>query len=1000
MQPFILACGTRNAKFAGSAVICLQRLIIANALPREALEDVLGALRECSTLALDIQLKVLQALPSLLQNYSSSLTGSLLATAFQVCFLLYGSKTAVVSHTAAAALQQLVNSTFEKAAADEQAPWNSTPVEVPIEDGSATIWGSSLDAHNLLQDICLLTEGQKAKQFPAASLTQNFGLELLESILTNHVEIVTAHPEQIHVLHVHLMPLVIKILSDKMAFALTVRAMRLLQLVLRRLLFALASDCETALSLLNHMLDPDAATLWKRALCLEVFRSLHSEPALMRSLYSHFDEADEKRNIIRDHLGGLVRLASEKPAIIGLGQQSSVPVVQVDDSGEQAAMQAGGLVGSIGASVTTTDINSPGISSRWSLIRTPCVDMLDKLEAPSLPATYIYSLALNCITSFSEGLARFMLPFTVPSESKSKRRHTRTLDAEMREDSTDTERPYQEGRPKIQSQPARKVPINPLGLKDHVLYRQILTSAHMVDQCWPALLAVSSTYLNATMDSEHYHALIRAFQKFTQIAGLLDLVTPRDAFLTTLGKHAVPSNTASQNFRPMASTDQNDSEEKESSTQQDDLDNPTPIKPPLKRQSTLPIAVPTMNTRHLLCLRALLNLGIALGPVLHKAWSIILEALQQADLVISLSGPAQIKQPGLGRRKPEVTQPIEDIDGVEDLSLEITAAETAASRMFESTSELPNDAFLEHLQCICALLRADTPEPEPGSPNGMLSSGFGPRRHQKLRSISGITAEASAPDRESLFLLEKLGVVIQNNVNRLSQHDTTDSGWDLLLNKLVNTFSSHSATSEVRIRAASCFNQMVILTATSETSQSLTSQDSIRARSFEALLKEIRAVHGPASFSSRASIQCEQDIHAHALDASRSILEHCGDSLELGWTSVFSIVNSIFDSKTSRTHDRSRSAKLVHSSFGSLQLICSDFLGSVPPSSLLQLLDTLFAFSDQEQELNISLTVGEWYLVLLKVDTNNSHTDYHILPQHIRLPATRSTDNRLERLGV
>lgn len=967
MQPFILACGTRNAKFAGSAVVCLQRLIVANALPRETLEDVLGALRECSTLALDIQLKVLQALPSLLQNYSSSLTGSLLATSFQVCFLLYGSKTAVVSHTAAAALQQLVNSTFEKAAADEQAPWNSTPVEVPIGDGTVTIWGSILDAYYLLEDICLLTEGQKAKQLHGASLTQTFGLELLESILTNHVELVTAHPEQVHILHVHLMPLVTKILSEKVAFSLTVRALRVLQLVLRRLLFALTSDCEMALSLLNHMLDPDAATYWKRAICLEVFRSLHSEPALMRSIYAHYDQEDEKRNIIRDHLGGLVRLASEKPAVIGLGQQSSVPVLQIDDSGEQAAMQAGGLVGSIGASVTAIDINTPGISGRWSIIRTPCIDMLDKSEAPVLPATYIYTLALNCITSFSEGLARFMLPFTVPSESKLKRRHTKTVDSERRDDLTENERLSKEKRSEAQVAPSRKAPINPLRLKDHVLYSQILTSAHMVDQCWPALLAASSTYLNAAMDSEHYHALVRAFQKFTQIAGLLDLVTPRDAFLTTLGKHAVPSTTSSQTFKSTSITDQNGGGESGRGSQEVDLDNPTPIKAPLKRQSTLPAVIPTMNTRHLLCLRALLNLGIALGPVLHNAWSIILETLQQADLIVSLYGPAQTKHLGLARQKSESAQPIEDADSAEDLSLELTAAETAASRMFENTSELPNEAFLDHLQCICALLRADTPESEPESPHGLLSPGLGARKHQKLRSISGTAVEASARDRESTFLLEKLGVVIQSNVNRLSQSNTADSGWDLLMNKLINTLSSQSAPFEVRIKAASCFNKMVVFAATADSLQSSESKDKIRARSFEALLKEVRAVHAHAPLGPRASLQCEQEIHAHALDASRSILEHCGDSLDLGWTSVFSIVNSIFESTSSsnnsRLANRSPSPKLVHSSFGSLQLICSDFLGSVPPSSILQLLDTLFAFSDQEQDLNISLTVGDQRLV-------------------------------------
>lgn len=40
--------------------------------------------------------------------------GGLLIAAFQLCFLLHSSKTAVVSNTAAATLQQLVLSSFEK----------------------------------------------------------------------------------------------------------------------------------------------------------------------------------------------------------------------------------------------------------------------------------------------------------------------------------------------------------------------------------------------------------------------------------------------------------------------------------------------------------------------------------------------------------------------------------------------------------------------------------------------------------------------------------------------------------------------------------------------------------------------------------------------------------------------------------------------------------------------------------------------------------------------
>lgn len=50
VKPFLLACSTRNPKFAGTAAVCLQRIVVANALPKETLPEVLGAFRECSTL--------------------------------------------------------------------------------------------------------------------------------------------------------------------------------------------------------------------------------------------------------------------------------------------------------------------------------------------------------------------------------------------------------------------------------------------------------------------------------------------------------------------------------------------------------------------------------------------------------------------------------------------------------------------------------------------------------------------------------------------------------------------------------------------------------------------------------------------------------------------------------------------------------------------------------------------------------------------------------------
>ena len=829
----------------------------------------------------------------------------------------------------------------------------------------------------MLTDVCLLTEGQKPEFLQTASLSQNFGLDLVESVLANHADTVMSHLEQIDVLRLRLMPFIIKILSEKAPFTTTVRAMRLLHLVLSRLLFALASECEMALSLLNHMLDLDAAALWKRALCLEIFRGIHADPTLVRSIYAHYDEQDEKRNIIRDHLATLVRLASEKPAMIGLGQQSTIPASTSqtnDSSSEQVAMQAGGVASTIGAAVSSNEANAPGISTRWSTIKTPCIEVLDKSEAPTLPATYIYSLALTCINNFSEGLARFLLPFTVPTDTRLRKKQQRvSKEVEESNENTTSAKDDKKQIRRAQSFRERRSPVNPLTLDSHVLYSQICTSAHMVDNCWPALLAACSTYLNAALDSDFYHALIRAFQKFTQVAGLLGLSTPRDAFLTTLGKHAVPS--VSVNTYALSSSNSpkvngwDRSSRVDNPTESDRDTSPSPSVSSDKGRQVTDASITMLSTRNLLCLRALLNLAIALGPTLHKSWFIVFETLQQADLIISHSV--------LGRRHaqvPEIQTTSDDADSAGDYVLEITAVETAASRMFESTSELTDEAFMDALTSLCSLLRNaqdDSNESSRSNIDKSLTPQSALRKHQRsTSSMLNTSMSGAAVVRGNNFVLEKLGHVIKCNISRLLQDETAETGWELLVGVVISVLGSQSAGLEIRIKAANTLNTMVVAIAVSQESLTPDEQDLVRKRCFAVIRREIAALYNQRGSDTKLSQECELEIHRLSLEALRSILEQCGDSLKRGWNQIFAIITSIFDgSKNTDNNDsnskpgsQGSSAKLVRSSFGSLQLICSDFLSSVPRSCLPVLLDALYSFCSQDQDLNISLTVSFLFL--------------------------------------
>jgi len=84
---------------------------------------------------LDIQLKILQALPSLLQNYSQDLTGDLLSNVLHVCTILQSSKTAVVNNTAAAALQQLMVSVFDQVVTEDSTLLSPSSVDSNLISG-------------------------------------------------------------------------------------------------------------------------------------------------------------------------------------------------------------------------------------------------------------------------------------------------------------------------------------------------------------------------------------------------------------------------------------------------------------------------------------------------------------------------------------------------------------------------------------------------------------------------------------------------------------------------------------------------------------------------------------------------------------------------------------------------------------------------------------------------------------------------------------------------
>jgi hypothetical protein len=69
LRPVFMGCATRNAKVVGISLGSLHRLISMKAVPSSTIPHILTTMNDCISQGVDIQLRILQTLLSLITNY-------------------------------------------------------------------------------------------------------------------------------------------------------------------------------------------------------------------------------------------------------------------------------------------------------------------------------------------------------------------------------------------------------------------------------------------------------------------------------------------------------------------------------------------------------------------------------------------------------------------------------------------------------------------------------------------------------------------------------------------------------------------------------------------------------------------------------------------------------------------------------------------------------------------------------------------------------------------
>ncbi|KAH9018594.1 guanine nucleotide exchange factor in Golgi transport N-terminal-domain-containing protein [Lactarius pseudohatsudake] len=295
LRPVFMGCATKNAKVITISLGSLQRLIALRAISLSSLPAVIQTINDCMTQGVDIQLKILQTLLSLITNFPA-IQGRLLADALLLCFKLHESRTAVVSSTAAATLRQLVMFVVDKVVEEDRRLLHANELEpITLPDGTTQTLGlAARDAFAIFEDLCLLGNGERPQFLQLEYLHKTFALELIESVLTNYHDLFRKHSELLLLLRHHLSPLLLKTLSERSTFPLTLRGTRVVFLLLKQFSSNLSTEAEVFLMLLIKIVagEVEAAEArpgWMKVLAMEIMRALCSDVEFMRGVWQSYD---------------------------------------------------------------------------------------------------------------------------------------------------------------------------------------------------------------------------------------------------------------------------------------------------------------------------------------------------------------------------------------------------------------------------------------------------------------------------------------------------------------------------------------------------------------------------------------------------------------------------------------------------------------------------------------------------------------------------------------
>uniref|UniRef100_A0A8D0H6D4 Protein MON2 homolog n=1 Tax=Sphenodon punctatus TaxID=8508 RepID=A0A8D0H6D4_SPHPU len=708
VQPFLMGCGTKEPKITQLCLAAIQRLMSHEVVSEAAAGNIINMLWQLMENSLE-ELKLLQTVLVLLTT-NTVVHDEALSKAIVLCFRLHFTKDNITNNTAAATVRQVVTVVFERVVAEDDRYKDVIEQPLAVQGNSnrrsvSTLRPCAKDAYMLFQDLCQLVNADAPYWLVGMTeMTRTFGLELLESVLNDFPQVFLQHQEFSFLLKERVCPLVIKLFSpnikfrqgtstssspapvEKPYFPICMRLLRVVSVLIKQFYSLLVTECEIFLSLLVKFLDADKPQ-WLRAVAVESIHRLCVQPQLLRSFCQSYDMKQHSTKVFRDIVNALGSFIQSLFLVPSTGNISATTnQTGGNASGGPASAQTNpGMLG-MGGGVTVL----PAFEYRGTWIpilnvtvqgsaKATYLEMLDKVEPPTIPEGYAMSVAFHCLLDLVRGITTMIegelgqaetISQTITEANSSPTQSSDQQDLQSVSDQTDKE------------------------LVNRAVWEE------MVNACWCGLLAALSLLLDASTDEAATENILKAELTMAALCGKLGLVTSRDAFITAICKGSLPPHYAltvlntttaalsSKSYSIQGQNVQMISPSSESHQQVVAVGQPLALQP----QGTV-----MLTSKNIQCMRTLLNLAHYHGAVLGTSWQLVLATLQHLVWILGL-------KPGIGG----ALKPGRAVEGPSTVlttavMTDLPVISNILSRLFESSQYL-DDVSLHHLiNALCSL---------------------------------------------------------------------------------------------------------------------------------------------------------------------------------------------------------------------------------------------------------------------------------------------------------